>query len=189
MNASEQVQNGTFDVNINIKSDNELGILAGAFSKMATELGKHYRDLEQSVNEKTRRLRHANESLQVLYNCSQELSVTRLTTQSFANMLNNLVEVEGMTAVRLVIEENNGAESIISAGIENERHWHSCDLTLDDQFLGRLSWQESLPCPDRALIENVSRLLSRGIYYNRAQKLANQLLLMEERATIARETS
>ncbi|OAN13909.1 nitrate/nitrite two-component system sensor histidine kinase [Photobacterium jeanii] len=187
VNASEQVQNGTFDVDINIKSDNELGILAGAFSKMATELGKHYHDLEQSVNEKTRRLRHANESLQVLYNCSQELSVTRLTTQSFANMLNNLVEVEGMTAVRLVIEENNGAESIISAGIENERHWHSRDLTLDDQFLGRLSWQESLPCPDRALIENVSRLLSRGIYYNRAQKLANQLLLMEERATIARE--
>ncbi|MGR5154123.1 nitrate/nitrite two-component system sensor histidine kinase NarQ [Photobacterium swingsii] len=185
--ASQQVQSGNFDVKIEVKSDNELGILAGTFSKMAAELGKHYRNLEQSVNEKTRRLRHANESLQVLYNCSQELSVTRLTTQNFKNMLDTLVEIEGLTAVTLTIDESNGAETVIKAGIATERHWHHCDLMLDGQILGQLSWQETLPCPDHALIDNVSRLLGRGIYYNRAQKQADQLLLMEERATIARE--
>ncbi|MDO6497592.1 nitrate/nitrite two-component system sensor histidine kinase NarQ [Photobacterium sanguinicancri] len=185
--ASQQVQSGDFDVKIEVKSDNELGILAGTFSKMAAELGKHYRNLEQSVNEKTRRLRHANESLQVLYNCSQELSVTRLTTQNFKNMLDTLVEIEGLTAVTLTIDENNGAETVIKAGISTERHWHHHDLMLDGQVMGQLQWQETLPCPDHALIDNVSRLLGRGIYYNRAQKQADQLLLMEERATIARE--
>ncbi|KMV31321.1 histidine kinase [Photobacterium swingsii] len=185
--ASQQVQSGNFDVKIEVKSDNELGILAETFSKMAAELGKHYRNLEQSVNEKTRRLRHANESLQVLYNCSQELSVTRLTTQNFKNMLDTLVEIEGLTAVTLTIDESNGAETVIKAGIATERHWHHRDLMLDGQILGQLSWQETLPCPDHALIDNVSRLLGRGIYYNRAQKQADQLLLMEERATIARE--
>ncbi|OZS43778.1 nitrate/nitrite two-component system sensor histidine kinase NarQ [Photobacterium sanguinicancri] len=187
--ASQQVQNGDFDVRIDVKSDNELGILAGIFSKMAAELGKHYRNLEQSVNEKTRRLRHANASLQVLYNCSQELSVTRLTAQNFKNMLDTLVEIEGLTAVTLTITENSGAETVIKAGagVATERYWHHQDLILDSQIMGQLHWQETLPCPDHALIDNVARLLGRGIYYNRAQKQADQLLLMEERATIARE--
>lgn len=58
---------------------------------MASELGKLYHGLEQKVNEKTHRLRHANDSLQILYQCSQELSVSRLSEENFHSMLNTLV--------------------------------------------------------------------------------------------------
>lgn len=185
--ASEQVQNGQFDISLNVKSDNELGILAAAFSQMATDLGKLYRNLEKKVDEKTRRLRQANESLQVLYNCSQELSVSRLTSQNFSSMLDTLVEIEGLTATKLVIEEGNGANTEITSGTASQQPWHYQDLILDGQVLGQLWWQYSLPCPDKHLIDNIARTLARAIYYNRAQKQAEQLLLMEERATIARE--
>ena len=36
-------------------------------------------------------------------------------------------------------------------------------------------------------MESVATMLGRGLYFNRAQKHYQQLLLMEERATIARE--
>lgn len=185
--ASERVQNGQFEIALQVKSDNELGILAGTFSKMAAELGKLYRDLEKSVDEKTRRLRHANESLQVLYNCSQELSVSRLSSQNFSSMLDTLIEIEGLTAAKLIIDENNGVNTEITTGTPLEQQWHYQDLELDGQVLGQLWWQYTLPCPDKNLIDNIARTLARGIYYNRAQKQAEQLLLMEERATIARE--
>ncbi|MEJ2764208.1 nitrate/nitrite two-component system sensor histidine kinase NarQ [Photobacterium sp. MCCC 1A19761] len=185
--ASEQIQSGRFDIKLAVKSDNELGILAGTFSQMATELGKLYRGMEQTVAEKTRRLRHANESLQVLYQCSQELSVSRLSSQHFSAMLDTLINIEGLTAAKLVIDESNGRNTEIAAGTANNGAWHYQDLELDGQVLGQLWWQYTLPCPDKNLIDNLARTLARGIYYNRAQKQAEQLLLMEERATIARE--
>ena len=185
--ASEQIQEGKFDLTLDVKSDNELGILAGTFSTMATELGKLYRNLEMKVDEKTRRLRQANDSLQVLYDCSQELSQSRLSTKNFAVMLDTLLDIEGLTAAKLIIEESSGNNTEISAGKPCGNNWHYHDLELDGQVLGQLWWQDSLPCPDKSLIENISRTLARGIYYNRAQKQSEPLLLMEERATIARE--
>lgn len=185
--ASGKVQSGHFDINIDIKSDNEIGILADNFSKMSSELGKLYRGLEEKVDEKTRRLRHANESLQVLYNCSQELSVSRLTSQNFSTMLETLVAIEGLTAAKLIIDETKVGNTEIVVGTEIDQRWHYQDLNIDGQNLGKLCWQYTLPCPDQTLIDNISNILARGIYYNRAQKQSEQLLLLEERATIARE--
>ncbi|MGF1699304.1 nitrate/nitrite two-component system sensor histidine kinase NarQ [Photobacterium makurazakiensis] len=187
VSASEQVQEGQFNLNLNVKSDNELGILAEAFTTMTSELGKLYRNLEQTVDEKTRRLQQANDSLQVLYDCSQELKESRLTSKNFSAMLDTLLAIEGLTATKLVIEESNGLNTEISSGHPSNATWHFQDLELDGQILGQLWWQYTLPCPDKILLENISRTLARGIYYNRAQKQAEQLLLMEERATIARE--
>ncbi|KLV02605.1 histidine kinase [Photobacterium aphoticum] len=187
VHASEQVQNGQFDLVLPVKSDNELGILTGAFSTMASELGKLYRNLEKQVDVKTRRLRQANDSLQVLYDCSQELKASRLSAQNFHAMLNTMNTIEGITATQLIIEEPSGANTELMAGEPTEAIWHYQDLEIDGKIQGRLGWQYTLPCPDHSLIENISRTLARGIYYNRAQKQAEQLLLMEERATIARE--
>ncbi len=41
--------------------------------------------------------------------------------------------------------------------------------------------------PDQKLIINISNILARGIFYNQAQKQTHQLILLEERSTIARE--
>ena len=186
--ASMQVQSGNFRIKLKGTTHNELGVLAGTFNNMASELEKHYSGLEQKVREKTRRLEHAKNSLETLYGCSQELSVSYLSEGNFSNMLKRLLATEGITAIRMIIEEEPGAEWIIEVGSTSaNKNWYQEPLLLDDENLGRLEWQNSLPCPDQELIKNVAQILARGIYYNKAQKQAQQLLLMEERATIARE--
>ncbi|MGR5488824.1 HAMP domain-containing protein, partial [Vibrio alfacsensis] len=87
ISASEQIQNRSFDVEVDVRSDNELGILGNAFRNMAKDLGKLYRGLEQAVNEKTHKLQHAHQSLQVLYQSSQELTATRISHENFRAIL------------------------------------------------------------------------------------------------------
>ena len=187
MAGCKRIKQHQFSLTINNNSNNELGILARTFTQMAADLNNFYGALEQSVNEKTHRLRHANESLKVLYNCSQQLSVSRLTHQHFQHMLETLIAIDGLTAAKLIIEESNGTTTKITVGEYQSTTWHQQPLLIDDEIMGQLWWQYQLPCPDLALIENIANILSRGIYYNRTQKQTEQLLLMEERATIARE--
>ncbi|SMY31687.1 nitrate/nitrite two-component system sensor histidine kinase NarQ [Photobacterium andalusiense] len=187
MAGCKKIKQHQFSLIINNNSDNELGILARTFTQMAEDLNKFYADLEHNVNEKTHRLRHANESLQVLYNCSQQLSVSRLTHQHFQHMLETLIAIDGLTAAKLIIVEPNNTTTEIMVGNHQSTAWHQQSLLIDGEIMGQLWWQYQLPCPDIALIENIANIISRGIYYNRAQKQTEQLLLMEERATIARE--
>lgn len=186
--ASKQVQGGDFRVKLVGNQPNELGILANVFNNMAYELEKLYFELENKVVEKTRKLAHANISLQTLYGCSQELSVSYLEQENFRNMLGHLLDTEGMTALKLTVEEGPDTYwEIVVGNPTPHRNWLEEPLRLDDEILGRLEWQYALPCPDNVLVHNVAKIIARGIYYNRAQKQAQQLILMEERATIARE--
>jgi two-component system nitrate/nitrite sensor histidine kinase NarQ len=188
--ASEQIQARSFDVQLNISSDNEMGVLAKAFNNMARDLGNLYRGLEKAVNEKTLKLQNANDSLRVLYQSSQELTASRITQDNFSAILKHIVSLEGISAARLEINEVGEKPILISEGEECRNCKKSCSsqkLALDGLELGTLYWKVSLPCPDQALIDNFVQILSRAVYYNQAQRQAEQLLVMEERATIARE--
>ncbi len=187
VDACKQVKRKKFRLNLLNNSNNELGILAHTFSRMSSDLEQLYQGLERSVNEKTHRLRHANESLQVLYNCSQQLSVSHLTREQFTNMLETMIAIDGLIGAKLIVAEPNSSTSEIQVGQQAGQHWQYNELYIDGELMGQLWWQYTLPCPDKALINNISQILARAIYYNRAQKQAEYLLLMEERATIARE--
>lgn len=188
--ASEQVQNRSFDVQLKTTSRNEMAILTRTFNDMANELGKLYHGLENAVNEKTHKLQHANQSLQVLYESSQQLTASRISQDNFQTLLKQIVSVEGIDAVRLEIDEEAGKGIVLNEGYCDSNCNNNCHeqpLMVDGQTLGRLYWRAGLPCPDRALIDSFVQMLSRAVYFNKAQKQAEQLLLMEERATIARE--
>ncbi|WP_428196680.1 nitrate/nitrite two-component system sensor histidine kinase NarQ [Aliivibrio kagoshimensis] len=185
--ASKEMKQGNFNLMVNIPGDNEIARLGHTFNRMAKELGDSYHHLEQTVENKTRKVSQANSSLQVLYQCSQQLSESELSQENFQIMLNTLVKTEGLIAVKLTVEEDNGAVWEIHAGEPLPQEWHKEPLILDGETLGYLSWQYELPCPDQDLILNVVNILSRGLYYNQSQKQSQQLLLMDERAAIARE--
>lgn len=188
--ASEQIQSRSFDVELDTKSDNEMGILARAFNEMARELGQLYHGLEQAVKEKTHKLQHANHSLNVLYHSSQELTAARITPDNFAAILKQIVSLEGITAARLEITQTGENPLILTQREACEQSINGCKqeaLILDGVKLGALYWKATLPCPDQALIDNFVQILARAVYYNQAQRQAEQLLVMEERATIARE--
>ncbi|MDV6252413.1 nitrate/nitrite two-component system sensor histidine kinase NarQ [Vibrio sp. EA2] len=189
--ASEQIQNRSFNIALEAPSNNEMGILTRTFNRMSTDLGKLYRGLEKAVDEKTRKLQQANQSLEVLYDSSKELTASRISQDNFQTILQHLASLEGIKAVKLEIEQLGEPNWILTEG---EECCHDCDeachaepLELDGEHLGFLYWKAGLPCPNESLIDNFVQILSRAVYYNRAQLQAEQILLMEERATIARE--
>ncbi|MGP8305681.1 nitrate/nitrite two-component system sensor histidine kinase NarQ [Vibrio sp. YIC-376] len=189
--ASEQIQNRSFNISLETPSDNEIGILTHTFSRMATDLGTLYRGLEQAVDEKTRKLQQANQTLEVLYDSSKELAASRINQENFQAILKHIASLEGIQAVKLEIEQLGEPNWVLTEG---EECCHDCAedchaevLILDGQHLGYLYWKAGLPCPNDSLIDNFVQILSRAVYYNRAQRQAEQILLMEERATIARE--
>lgn len=191
VSASEQIQNRSFDVSLETPSDNEMGILTRTFNRMATDLGKLYRGLEEAVDEKTRKLQQANQTLEVLYDSSKELTASRISQDNFQAILQHIASLEGIRAVKLEIEQMGEPNWVLTDG---EECCHECDaechglpLALDGEHLGYLYWKAGLPCPNDSLIENFVQILSRAVYYNRAQRQAEQILLMEERGTIARE--
>ncbi|EGU38257.1 nitrate/nitrite sensor protein NarQ [Vibrio ichthyoenteri ATCC 700023] len=185
--ASEQIQSHSFNVELNVVSDNEMGILTRTFNNTAKELGKLYYGLENAVNEKTHKLQHANQSLAVLYKSSSELTASRITPDNFDAILEYIKSIEGIEAVQLAIFSREEKPLILTKGDYQEQGSSHRVLTLDGQDLGTLHWNWRLPCPDQALIDNFVRILSRAVYYNQAQRQSEQLLLLEERATIARE--
>ncbi|QKU65010.1 nitrate/nitrite two-component system sensor histidine kinase NarQ [Vibrio cholerae] len=187
VDASEKIKNRNFDVALEETSSTEMGILSRTFNSMAGDLGKLYRGLEHAVNEKTYKLQMANQSLQLLYHSSQELTASRITANNFQTILRHWGALEGICALRLEIEEEAGKPLILQEGKPSGAAMLQTPLTLDGHHLGFLYWEAGSPEPDQALIDNFALILSRAIYYNQAQRQAEQLLLMEERATIARE--
>ncbi|PYB26257.1 histidine kinase, partial [Serratia marcescens] len=65
--------------------------------------------------------------------------------------------------------------------------WNTLPITQSDKPLGELRWQPEAHPPHPHLMQSLANMLGRGVYFNRAQKQHQYLLLMEERATIARE--
>lgn len=185
--ASYEIQNKNFDVALHVSGDNELSRLTETFNSMATELGHLYRGLETAVEEKTHRLRHANQSLQVLYHCSQALNVSRITKSHIEKVIDFMFSLEGVAAIKLTLGDPQQSEVIERGMAKPNNKWNRTTLELDNQVLGTLETQFMLPCPDQELINSIIQVLTQGIYYSQTQKQEEYLILMEERATIARE--
>lgn len=188
--ASSRIQSGNFDLPpLNSSLENELGVLSQSFNSMAIELGKLYRSLAEQVEEKTGELTQANRTLNVLYECSQALSLTLLDDACFKKVLNIVRQSEKMIAIKLVVHGSGDSHWLLTSGqIDNSLVWQHLNLNQEDRRLGVLSWQ----CadghqPHPHFIQNVINMLNRGITFQQAQKQSLHLLLMEERATIARE--
>ena len=77
--AAKTVSQGSFSVRVQHVSSDELGQLGCAFNTMVAEIASMYAHLEDKVEEKTRELTRSNQSLELLYRISQELSASDLT--------------------------------------------------------------------------------------------------------------
>ncbi|MEG9532818.1 nitrate/nitrite two-component system sensor histidine kinase NarQ [Mannheimia indoligenes] len=184
--ASWQIQNKDFDhIKLAVDEPNELGLLSSTFTEMSNELLKLYTSLEDKVQEKTRRLLAVNRSLLVLYQCSQLLTAKPINKEVLNQVLKTVFDNEHLLGIKLHIY---GAEHW-NVSIDNafEAEWISTEIAIENEKLGILSWKPSLLCPDERLLQNVSEMIGRSIYVVQVQKQQQQLVLMEERAIIARE--
>jgi len=188
VDASQRMQQRDFDhPPLDVSLPNELGVLSQAFTAMSGELAKLYKSLEYKVQEKTERLQQANRTLEVLYSCSQALSAGQLDQRAFEKVLRIVRLSEQLQCIQLNVEDNLSQWQVSSGEPLAEQEWHALTIVQDHKPLGSLSWQQQQQPPHPHLMQSVANMLSRSVYFNRAQKQHMQFLLMEERATIARE--
>lgn len=186
--ASQRVQQRDFNYPpLDTELPNELGVLSQSFTAMSGDLAKLYRSLEHKVQEKTQRLQQANKTLEVLYNCSQALSVRQIDQQAFEQILHIVRQSEQLHCIKLKVADSLSEWQLHSGSPSTTLDWQTLTITQGDKPLGELSWQHQDHPPHPHLMQSVANMLSRGVYFNRAQKQHMQFLLMEERATIARE--
>ena len=182
-----QVQMRQFNhIPLDTTKQNELGTLARIFTQMSTELGQLYSRLEETVNEKTQKLRQTNRSLTTLYQSSQILNANTLNDKVLSQVLDHILVSENLKYIKV---EVMGAEHWdIAFGTQDlDCSLQTETLSVDNEEFGELSWQAGLPCPDPRMMQNLAQMLGRALYFQKSLRQQEQLLLMEERSIIARE--
>lgn len=183
--ASQRIEHGQFDSPpLDTHLPNELGLLAKTFNQMSSELHKLYRSLEAKVEEKTHDLHEAKRRLEVLYQCSQALNTSQIDVHCFRHILQIVRDNEAAHFLELTVGEN---WRISEGEKQAELPMQILPVTMQETVYGELHWQSQHVASAIPLLNSVSTMLGRGLYFNHAQKHFQQLLLMEERATIARE--
>ena len=183
--ASQRIEHGQFDSPpLDTHLPNELGLLAKTFNQMSSELHKLYRSLEAKVEEKTHDLHEAKRRLEVMYQCSQALNTSQIDVHCFRHILQIVRDNEAAQFLELTVGEN---WRISEGEKQADLPMQILPVTMQETVYGELHWQSQHVASAIPLLNSVSTMLGRGLYFNHAQKHFQQLLLMEERATIARE--
>ncbi|WP_158782598.1 nitrate/nitrite two-component system sensor histidine kinase NarQ [Pantoea sp. BAV 3049] len=182
--ASHEIERANFKYGLlNTALPNELGVLAQAFTHMSGELEKHYVYLEQAVKEKTSDLQQANRRLALLYRCSQMLTSPLNSGRAYPQVLEQALEHADLYAIEL----HAPPQCQIAAGkVIDHLEWRSLPLdAASGSQAGELRWQALYTEPQ--LMQGLASMLTRALQLDRAEQKVRHLLLMEERATIARE--
>ncbi|MEB6336344.1 nitrate/nitrite two-component system sensor histidine kinase NarQ [Serratia rhizosphaerae] len=188
VDASQQIQRRDFNYTpLDVTLPNELGVLSQAFTAMSDELSRLYRSLEHKVQEKTERLQQANKTLEVMYGCSQALSSGQIDHHAFEKVLHIVRQSEQLRCLQLNVQDGQSPWQLSSGAPQEGADWQRLTITQEQQPLGQLCWQPRQQAANPHLMQSVANMLGRGLYFNRTQKQHMQFLLMEERATIARE--
>lgn len=104
--AAHTVSQGSFSVRVSHVSRDELGQLGNAFNSMIGEIAAMYGHLEEKVAEKTTELTRTNQSLELLYRVSQQLSASDLTLDKLQDVLRQVEKDLDLGHSMICISEN-----------------------------------------------------------------------------------
>jgi signal transduction histidine kinase len=139
--SARELAKGNFSIteNIKIKSEDEIGILGGAFVEMSNnlkisheKLESYSRTLEQKVEDRTSKLKEANERLQEIDNMKTEflstvshelrtplalvLGFARIIKKRFENVISPHVKTEDSKVLRSIKQVKSNLDTIVSEG-------------------------------------------------------------------------
>jgi len=106
VNAARSVSQGSFSARVAHVTEDELGQLARAFNTMMDEISTMYGHLEEKVREKTAELTRTNQSLELLYRVSQQLSASDLTPEKVQAVLREVEAELGLGHCLICVSEN-----------------------------------------------------------------------------------
>ncbi|PCI58531.1 MAG: nitrate/nitrite two-component system sensor histidine kinase [Gammaproteobacteria bacterium] len=196
---------GNFDLKAQYQGDDELGVLSNAINQMSSELKATYQDFEQRVKQKTQQLTQSNQSLEILYRAAKQLTSYdshHITTNQNKNqqhisplLIKELEQVLSFGKISININKQNNLLIDISNSFDSIDHicFNHVKFPLEKQTLlfGYLIWQfpksEIIAPWQKQLLQAMADIIATAIELDQKRNSENRLLIMEERAIIARE--
>lgn len=201
-----------FNQRAHIRGRDEMATLGDALNSMSAELAESYARLEQRVEEKTAVLARTNEALTFLYSANRRLHSQATLCQRVTPVLNELQRLTPLREIELRVydygDEDNYQEYAWRAGADcpqpgcnacppraptpvgegSALKWRLTDShTQYGLVLAKLPQGENLNDESRQLVETLMEQLTSALALERQNERQQQLMVMEERAAIARE--
>lgn len=191
---------------------NEMAMLGDALNNMSDELAESYSVLEQRVREKTAGLEQKNQILSFLWQANRRLHSPVPLCERLSPVLNGLQNLTQMHDIELRVydqeDEENHQEFTCQSDLScDDKGCHLCPrevlptteggMTLKWRLtdthtqygilLATLPQGRHLSHDQQQLVDTVVEQLTATLALDRNQERQQQLIVMEERATIARE--
>ena len=149
LEAARTVSQGSFSVRVRRVSNDELGQLGRAFNTMVAEIATMYGHLEEKVEEKTRELTRTNQSLELLYRVSQQLSASDLTLDKLQAILHEVEDALEIGHTMVCIAEHGHFPARTVVG----------DLTADEisRFCGKTDCRQCFAMSNRPLTDQATQ--------------------------------
>lgn len=195
-----------------VSGRNEMATLGLAFNSMSAELAESYAGLEQRVREKTAGLEQKNQILSFLYQANRRLHSQAPLCQRLSPVLSELQQLTPLRNIELRVYEYEDEENYdeytyqpdsrceeqgcqlcprapaAPAAESSAVKWRLSDNHIQyGLMLAQLPQGSSLTADQQQLIETLTEQLTATLAVERQHEHQQQLVVMEERAAIARE--
>ena len=202
VNVAEQAGKGNFEVRATYNRNDELGVLAHTINQMSEELKLTYQDFESRVSHKTQQLSRTNQSLDVLYRAARNLAGYTLSEQDSASyqidhqIIDELVEVLGFGKIKIEINNSKQNNLIIDVYVNNTIdnicfNYQKFPLEKQNRLFGYLVWElpKGTEVQDwqQQILQAMADIIATAIELDQKRTSENRLVIVEERAVIARE--
>lgn len=210
VDSARRFSRGDLNARITYRSEDELGQMAESFNAMAEVIKQSHLNLEDRINEKTHDLEQTNSTLQMLYQSSQSLATNAANIEQLNNLIDRFQQrfshlhltlclhtnASAKRAQLIVLRGNQQRETCLHNNCNNcPRHQHPSvsvfAITSQGVRLGELraifSDGHSLRTWETELIQALANLIGTSLSLEQQREQENRLLLLAERATIARE--
>lgn len=212
LNMARAVSQRDFLQRANISGRNEMATLGTALNNMSAELAESYAVLEQRVKEKTAGLEQKNEILSFLWQANHRLHSRIPLCERLSPVLNGLQSLTLLHDIELRVydmeDEDNHQEFTCQSNAScDDKGCHLCPRgvlppsnggttlkwrladthTQYGLLLAQLPQGRHLSHDQQQLVDTLVEQLTATLALDRHQERQQQLMVMEERATIARE--
>jgi len=201
---AEQVGKGNFEEKANYSENDELGVLAHTINQMSSELKLTYQQFEQRVANKTLEISRNNQSLDLLYRSARNLAGYTLSEQDTPTfqidhlIIEELEQLIGIGRISVTLNDSKQNNLIIDVINSNNTiidnicfNYHEFPLEKQSLLFGYLVWE--LPKNQAAhewqkqILQGMADIIATAIELDQKRISENRLVIVEERAVIARE--
>lgn len=190
---ANRVQAGDFSKRLKIRGNDELSLLSKTFNEMSASLDSMYRELEEKVQEKTLHLEQARDELSLLYDASRLLASGGSIVERIEDGLVKVRQFFPDTNIYVDLSQGSEASqghSILGSTAGSAYGHHvRIEIGRDCEVYGELviNSAQTLLEEHRIILQAVADNMAAALNTDWQQNQQRRLVLMEERAVIARE--